>query len=265
MKRPIVRSIFRVLTAAAGLAVMSLGFQNCAGKGFEVASLEQAVELQSVNPELDLRGKLYVRGTSDTACMDGLDAIIEETPSGNLQLIRQDCQDLAKPLRLDVYKTSKMVHDPAFLIYEDRLFRLDPTTLELAEGESPDADLLLPTTALCRNEINEGSIRRVTDVRLYQDSEGRPVAKLLMGDYRSGTLLNAYSTAMMSLERVFDEDGLTQDQAVGEGFEGVFAITLKNDATIGDINYSKEIFGASAPAGYVDGEVYLSPDLKCYR
>lgn len=263
-----IRSILRVTAVAAGLVTVSLGFQNCAGKGFQVANLEEAIQQQNVEPELVIGNLKFDRKIAVSAsCADGLEAVIEVLPTGTIQLSRKNCKNLDKPEKLDIYKTAKMAHNPSFLIYDGKLFRLDPASVTLAEGEALDPELELPTEGICRNELNELGVRRVTDVRIFKDANGKSKAKVLMGEYRSGSLSKAFKSVEMKLERVYDQDNITQDQAIGLAEGQNFALTLNHSApaVVGEINFTKSIFGTDGPESFVDGENYLSPGMSCYQ
>lgn len=264
------RSVIRLAAVTAGLAVMSLGFQNCAGKGFEVVNLEEALQQQSVIVDPVVNGLQFKRmAAAGAECGDdGVEAVIEETRTGAIQLLRKDCADLEKPLKLDVYKTAKFAHNPSFLVYEGKLYRLDPASVVLEEGQTPDPELEFHTQAICRNEVNDNGTRRVTDVRVFADGDGKTKAKVLLGEYRSGAVLKTYKSVEMELERKFDEDGVTQDQAVGLAEGQGFALTLvatEAGGVVGEIGFTSGIFGEDAPVVYEAGQTYLSPGMSCYQ
>lgn len=267
--KPSFRSILRLFVVAGGLATLGLGFQNCGGKGFQVENLEEAIQQQNVVPEPLLGSLRFQRLAADPSACDGnaIDSLIEETASGVIQLVRKDCVDLEKPLKLDIYKTSKLAHNSSFLFYEGKLFRLDPASVTLDEGQALDPELEFYTEGICRTEVNDNGTRRVTDVRVYQDANGKAKAKVLIGEYRGGNVLGTYKSAEMEIERNFDENGTTLDVAVGLAEGENFSLTLEANATSikGTISFTKGIFGDSAPAVLVEGQTTLTPNMSCYQ
>ncbi|MBX3016402.1 MAG: hypothetical protein KF767_00830 [Bdellovibrionaceae bacterium] len=267
--KPSLRSILRLLAVAGGLATLSLGFQNCGGKGFEVANLEEALQQQNIIPEPVLGTLRFQRLAADPAACDGneIESLIEETAAGVIQLVRKDCADLEKPLKLDIYKTSKLAHNSSFLFYEGQLFRLDPTSVTLEEGQTLDPELEYYTDGICRTEVNDNGTRRVTDVRVYQDANGKAKSKVLIGEYRGGNVLGTYKSVEMEIERNYDQDGVTLDAAVGLPEGESFSLTLETSATSikGTIGFTKGIFGESAPAVLIDGQTTLTPNMSCYQ
>lgn len=277
MKRPSFKAIVRTGACFAALATLSFGFQNCAGKGFETVKLEEALEVVDPLALPKTSGVLFKRAYAAPATgaepaetvdcgADNVESLIEARADGSIYLVRENCKNLDKALKLDIYKTSYLPHNPYMMIYNDDLFRVDAATLPLEEGESLPEELNNKIEVLCRAELVDNGTRRVTDVQTWIGADSKPMVKLLIADYRNGAVVNDYKSGDLQVARTFDENKKTLDQATVKAPDN-FSLLLDTSAVaeVAEINYTKGIFGAKPPADYIDGETYILPGISCYR